>query len=686
MPEAINIPIENGLVRNTRTRFVMAGIDEYTDPPAQDSDSFSLLTNVITGVRPRIIRRWGTTLFSNPTMDARRIYEAHFSNARNRFILSAANGSGADGPDNRLAAINENGDLVTTDPIMVPSASAVPPVIATARNFVYIVDGRTTDMLKWDSEDNTTGTRAAPTGALIPVVTNWGIETPAPAGVGDAIDAAPTAEGTGDIYLFGGRAYTVCYRCSLTGHTSAPAPNFTGRMGITSDPSDPTTGVTINLSAIPTSSDPQVDQRVILATKDGGDQTVLYEVAIIDDNSTTTYTDTKSEAELTNSPIWAEEGRYGPVGVFGNTTPRESTIDEDDDAIGPTLTCTFNGRIHVIRGHFHFWSKNLLEVTTSTGTVTGKWEECFPIENQRPLSSNGSETGTSLHTDDVRMYIGTTRAVYVFSGDIPAIDTPRALFQEVGVLNNAVWTTVFHEGTAVGAAWVTPDKRVIYSDFATYKDFGTAIQTSLTALPTTIVDDMTATFVADGPHEFFFIAPGGTDATVFVINVKTGRWVKWENSYSDPVRALSYMYDSNNIRTLPVFATSSGRVYRWNKDTIYDHSGDTPFLPVPQIRTNWLDLGSPVLRKALNSAEIQTDEPTATLTIEGANNEDDFDSPVNLGTVSFTETLFDALVAGTAHLQTQYRWYRFTFGGFDASTETDLLSYWAMEFAGIGNV
>lgn len=683
------ISVEDGLFKYVRRGFMAAGMDDFTDPPAQDPDSFALLNNVIAGARSRLTRRWGTTLFSNPEMDARRIYETHFSNGRDRTILTAADGTGAAGPDNRIAAINNNGGLVTTVPILTPSSSASHPVICTSRNYMFITDGRTADLKMWDTHDTPTATTASPTtGALIPSVTNWGIATPVPAGAGGAMDATASAESAaGNINLVGGRAYTVIYRNSLGGITSSIAP-FTGRMGITTDPTDDSVGVSITLTNIPISGDPQVDQRVILATADGGAQDTLYEVTIINDNSTTSYVDNLAEGDLTSGAIWNERGTFGEVGCINNTPPFETCIDTTHSGVtgsaanGPKLCCVFRGRLIVALGHHIFFSKNQFEVTTQN-TVAGRWETCFPVRNQVPISSNGAEVCTSLRTDDTRCYIGTNRAVYILDSDNPGLNPPRALFQEVGVLNDAVWQTIYHEGHAVGAVWVTPDHRVIYSNFETYKDRGRAIQTTLNNLSSSIVTTATSTFIADAEHEFYMLAPGGSSLNVLILNVKTGKWFKWFSPFAaDFVRCIGYTWDATNIRPLPLFAVPGQQLYRWNKATVQDHSSGTTGLSRPAIQTNWLDFGDPTVVKYLNSVEIQTDEPSATLDVQGANSEDDFDVPTDLVTArAFTANIFGELTASLADVSTRHRFYRFGFGGFDNSTETDILSYIGVEFA-----
>lgn len=678
MPEAIISPTKRGTAQYIRRSFWDAGVDEFTKPPAQNPDLFETLNNVVVGVEPRITRRPGTTLFSNPTIDARRIYEAHFSNERNRFILTAADGSGALGNNNKVVAINENGDLVTvTGPIFTPSANDLSdplnpkytqhPHATPGHSYVYFLDGIAADQYTWNTADEVLAAG---------VVTKWGIDTPNPTPISTlpGINGASTAEGTGEIRLTTGRAYTIAYRNSTKGHTSDIAP-FTNRLGVVSDPADEDLGVNIELFDIPTSLDPQVDQVVILGTSDGGALDTLYEVAIIA-NGVNAYTDIKSEQELLDSPIWNEINEFGEeVGVIGNTPPSDIAPDA-------TISCIFRERMFLLSGHFIYWSKSLAEVTTSDGTVTGAPWECFPAENQTSISSNGSELGTMLKTDDFAMYIGTNRSLYIMDTGHPGTHPPRALFQEVGVLNNEVFKTVYHEGRASGAVWLTPDKRAIYSDYATYTDIGIGIQTSLSNLGD-VQKSATSLFWADGQKELYIVSGGGSLLILYVFNIKTKQWMKWFSPYAnDQIHALGYMFDARPAthRALPIFSTTSSRIYRWNPETAYDHSSEAPLLSAPSIVTSWLDLGEPEAIKTLNAVEIMTDEPSAELTVYAARNEADFDANLSLATRPFTENIFGALWCPLADLSTRHRYYKFEFSGFNDSAETDILSYFSILF------
>lgn len=662
-------------------------MDDFTQAPGQDPSTFLSLQNVIVGANNNIRRRWGYTRFDSIPMGLtpRRIFETHFANGRNRFVMTASDETGVVSSDNKVNATNENGDFLTTAPIFIPSQYALHPHASTSRNYVYFTDGISDDLLKWDTNDDPSSFTVSPdTLANLPSVSKWGIDTPT-----DTFTA--TAGGAGNITLdLEGRDYYVSFRNSVTGHTSHPIGFATVEA--------PQTNIEVDLAALPISSDPQVDQRVIMATSDGGAHDTLYEVAIIDDNTTTTYTDTKSEEELTDSPIWAELGIDGrEIGVFNNTPPSDILVDgavakahDADSIVDTTTSCMHRGRCYIMQGHFLFWSKTLSELTTSTGTVTGRWEEAWPARNQTSISSDGSEIGTALVSDDVNLYIFTNRTCYVHSGDNPAFSPPRALFHEAGALNQEVVRLIFHNGQSVGMMWMTPDKRVLRSNFNTYLDVGndqdrhSSIQSALNNLTqSTIVDTACSTFIADGENEFYLLAVGHPSAVIFVYNVVTGAWMRWFSSYSvDTVYAMSYMLDKINGRPLPIFATTTDRIYRWNKDTPYDRSFESPQLSAPVIEFNWLDMGDPAITKVLNEVEVMTSEPSMLLDVYGANTRDQFVTPVSIASVvPFVAHPLGPFKASLAGYATKYRFYRIVIVGIEDTTADDILSYISIEFA-----
>jgi len=117
--------------------------------------------------------------------------------------------------------------------------------------------------------------------------------------------------GAGSVTLTVGRIYYTVFQNNGTGHISdlSPASASTG----------PVTSSTIDLSDIATSSDPQVDQKIILATSDGGDPSSLFYVATIP-NIQTAYFDDTDEATLVLNQLYLFTDEFGnDFGVAGNT-------------------------------------------------------------------------------------------------------------------------------------------------------------------------------------------------------------------------------------------------------------------------------------------------------------------------------------------------------------------------------
>jgi hypothetical protein len=132
---------------------------------------------------------------------------------------------------------------------------------------------------------------------------NWGIAIPGSAPT-DATGAAGVLTGT---YL-----YAITFVNSTSGTES--------NAGATSGGASPTSEK-IDLSAIPTSADAQVDQRNIYRTVAGGADGAFFLVASLADNTTTIYTDNIADASLgaaiktdNDPPLDTYEDCYGPHG------------------------------------------------------------------------------------------------------------------------------------------------------------------------------------------------------------------------------------------------------------------------------------------------------------------------------------------------------------------------------------
>jgi len=60
---------DNELFRNTRISWGMAGVDNFTQPPAQDADAFTVFLNLLPSATGVLLRRYGYRVFL-PILDS----------------------------------------------------------------------------------------------------------------------------------------------------------------------------------------------------------------------------------------------------------------------------------------------------------------------------------------------------------------------------------------------------------------------------------------------------------------------------------------------------------------------------------------------------------------------------------------------------------------------------------------
>jgi hypothetical protein len=467
-----------------------------------------------------------------------------------------------------------------------------------------------------------------------------------------------------------GRRYYLSYLNSAKQNFSdlSPISNGTG----------PLTNAQITLFNLAVSPDPQVDQKVILATSDGGSPTTLYLVATIA-NTTTSYTDNVAQSNLVLGNIYQQNDAAGnPVGVLFNQPPPNGSF--------PTL---HKGRVFMIVNNALAYSKSIYEVTTSSGIIAGRFEENWPPGNVINYSP-GIEVGKGLLSDGTALYIGTEQHIRRVLGDgTPQLgfQTPDVLFSAVGLMTQNVWQVVFLEGTPVGAMWVTPDFRVIGSDFNTYKDVGTAIQTTLNNINPAAVNNAWAQSITLGPYNFYALAiPTGTNTTpdtMCVYEMHLKKWFIWQ--FADNfISGLFYISLNGTPRWLMVDANGNIRVI--DQAGVVDRATDVsgPVSITSTFRTTWLNLGDASTRKTLNEIELGTSATGMLVTIEGATNQAEFTSPnVIASNLPLTQNIFGQLKVFLSGFQSIYRYYRFTFSttsSASTSLPSDvLLGYFSAE-------
>jgi len=474
------------------------------------------------------------------------------------------------------------------------------------------------------------------------------------------------AQGSGVITLLSGRTYFYAFQNSHTGHTSS--------ISIASPSTGPLTNRNQLVTGIPTCIDPQVDTVVLLATADGNDQTTLFLVASLA-NGTGSYTDNTPDTVLLTNPLYQDTDAFGLLhGVANNNPP-------------PTIgfPTKHKGRIYGAIGSTLYFSKNLDEVTTANGLTTSKWEEAWPATNQLDISET-AETIKGILSDGETLWIGTERTIRRLIGDSPQnFQKPEIQFNETGIFNQDVWRVVFYEGQPVGSMWLTPDLRVMSSDFNTYQDVGWEIQDVLNSTNTQAAFGPQASFVSKGPADYFMLyLPTGNNSspdTVAVYNLRTKKWFIWQPTDLVP-GSLFFIDASGQPRWL--FSSTVGPIYEWTSGTLLDRVGNGQVSFPVTIQTSWLDFGDSNLRKVLNQLLYLGGDTTLSVQVEGAILDSELDSssfPVLAPTQLATGPLQD-LYLPMAHTNSKHRWYRFTFLS-QANSVSDVLDGFSIEALGL---
>lgn len=415
----------------------------------------------------------------------------------------------------------------------------------------------------------------------------------------------------GNITLTVGRTYYVVFSNSSVGHFSD--------LNLPSNSTGPVTSSQINLTTIPVSPDAQVDQKIILATADGGDPSILYFVASIL-NSATTYTDNTPETTLLLNQQYLYTDPFGnEFGVAFNDPPPGAT----------TISIKHKGRLWAAQQQNLYFSKALGELTLPNGFVAGKYEESWPPQNYFDISA-GAETISGLFSDGNVIYIGTQSHIRRIFGDAPTnFQQPEICHQDVGVLNQETWVNVYLEGTPTGFMWLTPDFKVLGSDGNTYLDVGHPIQDVLDNINQASATNAHAMFVQDGPYDLFMLAiPTGTNNycdTVCVFNMRSQQWCIW--TPTDQSTAMLFNVSAAGVQMwLFAAVTAAGiNTYQYTASALQDRVGNIPVDFAAQAATSWMHLGSPTQRKVLDELEVIGD-PSMLVTVLAASTQDDFNT------------------------------------------------------------
>jgi hypothetical protein len=634
------IAVVNSPFRYFENNFLDAGTDSFSAPTEQSIlGGWTQLENVMPVTDGSFQRRRGYSLWSASTIVARNFFSYRNDSTAARYIVATSGTA--------VKAFNEDG-TVRNAAVFSPSGGAIRVRMETSRGFAYFSDGFAADLIKWD------GSAAAGT-------SKWGITAPATAvGVG-----APSG---GSITLVTGRKYFVVFQNTTSGHASDLSP--------ISASTGPLTAQQVGLSSIEVSADPQVDKKLILATGDGGDPSTLYLLTQLA-NAVTVYTDNTPEGTLLLQNTYLEtDGLGNEVGVSENSRPPVTGI----------LPTKHAGRMWLVDGPTLWFSKSLDEVTTSTGTITSKYEEAWPGDNQIDAAV-GAENVRALLSDGQTLYIGTERHIRRISGDNPSnFSTSEICYNETGVMNQDVWKVVYSESQPKGAMWLSPDLRVYLSDYNTYVDVGTPIQDQLNNINLTQAPTKAwAIYVSDKQYDLFLLnVPTGSNTEcnrVFVFDLRSKRWVTW--TLTDNLSSGLFNITTAGLTQWIIGATTGSLYILDSSSQDRVANGATSFTST--IQTQWLEFGDATTRKVLNEMDIQTGDSGLLVSVEGASTVAEFTTPQvvtsNQAIVVGPLGDYKAFLAGKT---SKSRYYRFKF--VSLNNVTPVLDSWAVEGIGISRI
>lgn len=713
MPEGQIIADVGANQRLVRKTFFAAGQDDYTEAPAQDLDLFELLENVMPPINGTVDRRWGTSEFSNPQINARRMFSVYFpvsydssgaattADGRLRVFLTASDATGTSNSNNRVVVINHNGTIVNSL-LYTPAANADHPHATIANTYSYFADGTSAGLHSWNGFD----TQSAGSWGNAPLT--W-------------LPPAVTIQEGGELTLKQGRRYTVAGRNSKTGNAVLARDATTGLVpfteisgpledGYINIPFTIAAGADQNLFSVMTANGDGIDEYILLATADGGDISTLYQVnkaAVTGLPSLNLYSDNKTEDVLiSESNIWAEIDAEGNgLGLYAGWNPA---------TIVPTgkFPTYYRGRMYLLANNKLYYSASLDQVTTSTGLITSRPEMIFNADQDIELSTLDNENGVGLLTDGINLYIGTVQSIKYISGDPPNHDGPRTLYYGVGIANGQTWRRVYHAGAASGAIWLTPDRMVVASDGNDYEDIGHAVQGTLDrATRSQFSTKAHAAFITDGAQELYVLAlpvDGATECNLLLAyNIVTRKWVTWDmTGYENGVTPRTTNVLALNGEQVPWLTPYAigGPIGYFSSGTYsqifkFRFDGATEFPSAPDVndyvsgsqanglptrarlRTGWLDFGAPHMHTFLRTLDLMSAEEAdnITLTVEGADSVATFATPTVLVNAEMRTGMHGKIFYPLATVPGKYRFYRFTLT-FAPNTTQDILNYLSIKF------
>lgn len=337
---------------------------------------------------------------------------------------------------------------------------------------------------------------------------------------------------------------------------------------------------------------------------------------------------------LLNANLWVDTDGYGNIFGIANNTPPPFGL------LYPTL---HQGRMFATDGKSLFFSKSLAEVTTSTGLITSRWEEAWPGTNSIPIGLN-NEIILGLKSSGQTLHIGTAKSIYAMEGTDPTnFSIPSSLFQETGIVSNDTWNTIYAQGKPAGYLWISPDLKVIFSDFNTFQDVGQPIYTIISAWANSYNAYAKINSLTYGPYNLVFISfqVSGVGQEFLIFETTMQKWYRWTvpSNTSGPLSTFVYEQPETGYRALFMFQTTATQTYVacFDPQFVTDNTPSHSSAAIPyNIQTSWSSLGDGLAFKTINEMGVLTSDSAMTVTAYGARQQSDFASPTLLksGTLS----------------------------------------------------
>lgn len=375
---------------------------------------------------------------------------------------------------------------------------------------------------------------------------------------------------------------------------------------------------------------------------------------------------------LLNANLWVDTDSYGNLFGIINNDPPPATL------LYPTL---HQGRMFGTDGKSLFFSKSLSEVTTSTGLITSKWEEAWPGTNSIPIGLD-NELIIGMRSNGQSLHIATEKSIYELQGTDPSnFSIPSSLFQETGIMSNDLWTVVYSQGQPAGYCWITPDLKMIYSDFNTYNDVSMPVYSYLSQWTNAFTTQAKLTSFTYGPYNFVvlcFERVSGGSAEFLIFETVMEKWYRWTVTAANSGPLVSFVYEQPETGYRGLFyqeTNSSGNLIK-----LFDPANTTDDSNVINwsAQTSWTSLSDPLAFKTLNEIEVISDESSIHVECYGASTQAQFDqatSPTSGTYLGFRSVVVSPLGTSKTYwagVPTNARYYSFKFYSFLSGTSSDL--------------